>query len=202
MLQEKGVAGVAANAAAPLPRRCLAIGITWRAGEMTSARPFLPEGHVLGTWRAPRRRSEIDDADRMAALALLWHYREWEMEAARRHIWRGKPKDAALMLESFPALWAAWLVVEDTPVAPGVLAFAQGMATAALVLTEEMVKFWLQRRAALLWCDVEGLCALLGQYHTGLRPFLAHYAALCRPPAQADRAAGRACRTAWGNHGA
>uniref|UniRef100_UPI0022EABF4E hypothetical protein n=1 Tax=Falsiroseomonas oryzae TaxID=2766473 RepID=UPI0022EABF4E len=165
----------------------LAIEAAWRAGA-ASARPFLPEGHRFGAWRAPRRRGDVADADRAGAQALLRRYHDWSGEAARRHMWRGTPQDAALVLESFPPLWAAWLVLEDAPAAPGVPALAQALATGAPVLTEETVELWLQRRAALLWCDVEGLGALLGRYHAGLRPFLAHYAALRRPPAPAERA--------------
>jgi len=69
-----------------------------------------------------------------------------------------------------------------------VVSLARTLATGAAVLTDEMVELWLQRRAVLVWCDAEGLGAVLDTYGTELRPFLAHYAALRRPPAPADRA--------------
>ena len=69
-----------------------------------------------------------------------------------------------------------------------VVSLARTLATGAAVLTDEMVELWLQRRAVLVWCDAEGLGAVLDAYGTELRPFLAHYAALRRPPCPSDRA--------------
>jgi len=187
MLLQEGMRGVPPSTASPVTLRCLAIETSWRTGAAAEPRPFLPEGHRFGAWRAPRNLQAATPAQRTEAVALLYRYGTWAMEAARQHIWRGTPADAALLLDAFPALWSAWLMVQSAACDPDVVSLALTLATGAAVLTDEMVELWLQRRAVLVWCDAEGLGAVLDAYGTELRPFLAHYAALRRPPPPSDR---------------
>lgn len=189
MLLQEGVRDVPVTRTVVAPtRRCLDIEAAWRSGDAAAPAPYLPPHHPFGAWQTTQRRTDSTEADRTAACMLLWRYQEWANEAARRHIWRATPADAAMVLGAFPALWAAWLVLEDAPAAPGLLPLASALAIAAPVLTEETVELWLQRRAALLWCDQEGFGALLDHYRGGLRPFLAHYTALRRSVSLPERA--------------
>ena len=188
VLLQEGCRGLPPTTESPVTLYCLAIEPNWRGGAAARPLPSLPKEHPFGEWRAPSDPQAATPAQRAEAIALLNRYGAWATEAARKHIWRGTPADAALVLDAFPALWTAWLMVENAPRDPNVVSLARTLATGAAVVTDEMVELWLQRRAVLIWCDAEGLGRVLDAYGTELRPFLAHYAALRRPPAPADRA--------------
>lgn len=91
------------------------------------------------------------------------------------------PREAAAQLvDAFPDVWAAWLTVEAEGETRSRLHLARMLTLTSIAVTDEMLELWLQRRAALVLHDVEGVEVLLAAYGTRCRPAVVHYVALRR----------------------
>lgn len=227
ILVQEGAADASEGEAAwqaPVSAWCRRAESALSAGELLPL-PQPPAASVLGAWQPPAQLSAAD-ADRVAgALDMLRRYVAWLREVAPAQagpnpadilsgdlLRKGtkKPADpsapdpADILSAVFPVLWTAWLVAMARAPAPIRAEVAETIATCNDVLMDdEMLCLLLQRRAALVWHDAQGMAPILAAYGgIRLRSGAAHYIAIQRKLAAADLTALMECAERHGEGGA